>query len=228
MSSFLSQTESQFNAEIRLKQDLIDRTNASIQSLSTQQRHLSNLLASLQRRQYLRAERNQRISNLRNAIKDQRGRLARSGAVSAEQAMDASKDNIKVGDADTSSPINMQLDQLREMSPDSANNLDLSTLSPSRHSSLVSLPSPNKLRAVLSAYDSNNAELRARAAGLRERNGELEAQYRKVVCMCTGVSEDQVEMLLGSLVKAVESEVGDGVEVGRVKEFLRKVDFVEN
>lgn len=46
--------------------------------------------------------------------------------------------------------------------------------------------------------------------------------------LCTGVPEDQVELLLGSLVKAVESETGDGVEVGRVREFLRKVDFVEN
>lgn len=228
MSSFLSQTESQFNAEIRLKQDLIDRTNASIQSLSTQQRHLSNLLASLQRRQRLHAERSQRITNLKNAIKDQRSRLARSGAISVEQAMSASKDSIRVGDADSVSPVQSKLGQLRDMSPDSANSVDLNALSSSQHSSLVSLPSANTLRAALSAYDSNNAELRARAAGLRERNGELEAQYRKVVCLCTGVAEDQVEVLLGSLVKAVESEVGDGVEVGRVREFLRKVDFVEN
>ncbi|EKG14085.1 hypothetical protein MPH_08828 [Macrophomina phaseolina MS6] len=228
MSSFLSQTESQFNAEIRLKQDLIDRTNASIQSLSTQQRHLSNLLASLQRRQRFRAERSQRIANLKNAIKDQRGRLARSGSISVEQAMEASKDNIKVGDADAASPVKLQLGHLRDMSPDSANHVDLSTLSPSQNSALVALPSTSKLRATLSAYDGNNAELRARAAGLRERNGELEAQYRKVVSLCTGVPEDQVELLLGSLVKAVESETGDGVEVGRVREFLRKVDFVEN
>ncbi|GME38527.1 Apses transcription factor [Neofusicoccum parvum] len=228
MSSFLSQTESQFNAEIRLKQDLIDKTNVSIQTLSTQQRHLSNLVASLQRRQRLRVERSQRITNLKNAIKDQRGRLARSGSVSVEQAMDASKDSVKVGDADTASPLSVKLGQLRDMSPDSANNLDLSALSPSQHSSLLSLPTFSKLRVILSAYDGNNAELRARAAGLRERNGELEAQYRKVVSLCTGVAEDQVELLLGSLVKAVESEIGEGVEVGRVKEFLRKVDFVEN
>ncbi|KAK7708389.1 transcriptional regulator swi6 [Botryosphaeria dothidea] len=212
--------ESQFNAEIRLKQDLIDRTNASIQSLSTQQRHLSNLLASLQRRQHLRAERSQRITNLKNAIKDQRKKLASSGSISAE--------HIKAGDADAASPVKLHLGQLRDISPDSANHLDLSALSPSQNSSLLALPSASKLRSALSAYDGNNAELRARAASLRERNGELEGQYRKVVSLCTGVPEDQVELLLGSLVKAVESETGDGVEVGRVREFLRKVDFVEN
>jgi hypothetical protein len=50
--------------------------------------------------------------------------------------------------------------------------------------------------------------------------------YRKVVALCTGVPEDQVEASLPSLVAAVESEplsIGEQ-DVGRVRDFLRKVD----
>jgi hypothetical protein len=50
--------------------------------------------------------------------------------------------------------------------------------------------------------------------------------YRKVVALCTGVPEDKVEESLPSLVAAVESEtqnVGEQ-DVGRVRDFLRKVE----
>ncbi|KAK3062512.1 hypothetical protein LTS18_003918, partial [Coniosporium uncinatum] len=77
---------------------------------------------------------------------------------------------------------------------------------------------------------------------LRSRSGQLEGMYRKVVSLCTGVEERRVEEMLGGLVVAVESEGASGglhkiggpwivegsggMEVGRVREFLRKVDGV--
>lgn len=51
--------------------------------------------------------------------------------------------------------------------------------------------------------------------------------YRRVVSLCTGVAEDKVDEALPSLVAAIESEKGvmDGEgDVGRVREFLRRVD----
>ncbi|KAF2089401.1 start control protein cdc10 [Saccharata proteae CBS 121410] len=230
MSSFLSQVDSQFNAEIRLKQDIIDRTNATIQSLSTQQRNLTAHLTSLQHRTRLRAERHQRILNLHSAIKDQRARLTRTGTVPLQKVVNASKENVDVGDADSAAETTIQLEQLADAAlstPLDLDNLDLQRLTPLQQSIIRNLPSSGHLRASLSAYRSNNGKLQAQAAALKARNGELEQQLRKVVALCTGVEEGMVEQLLGGLLKAVESETGEGVEVGRVREFLRKVDFVE-
>ena len=51
--------------------------------------------------------------------------------------------------------------------------------------------------------------------------------YRKVVSLCTKVDEDRVDSVLEGLVQALDSDPLDGVEVGRVREFLRKVEGVE-
>lgn len=226
MSSFLSQTESQFSAEIRLKQDLIDRTNATIQSLSTQQRHLTSHLTSLQRHHRLRTERHQRIVNLRNAISEQADRISRLSSTSVEDIM-RNKSALRPGNADVPLDLVQPGHVPPDVGPEDADKIDFHAFGPAQQQAMLNLPSPQTLRAALTAYDANNAELRARSATLKARNGEIEAQYRKVVSLCTGVAEDQVEALLESLVKAVESETGEGVEVGRVREFLRKVDFVE-
>ena len=42
--------------------------------------------------------------------------------------------------------------------------------------------------------------------------------------LCTDVAEERLDGMVGSLVVAVESEEGEEVEVGRVREFLRKVE----
>lgn len=76
------------------------------------------------------------------------------------------------------------------------------------------------------AFSRQNAQLEQHAAQLKSRSTELEALYRKVVARCTGVREGDVERNLEGLVAAVESEnwVGeDGRDVGRVREFLRRV-----
>lgn len=62
---------------------------------------------------------------------------------------------------------------------------------------------------------------------LKEKDGQLEVMYRKVVSLCTKVEEERIDGVLESLVAALESDPMDGVEVGRVREFLRKVEGVE-
>jgi hypothetical protein len=83
--------------------------------------------------------------------------------------------------------------------------------------------------ARFTAYASLNSRLAGHLAGLRKRDGELEVKYRRVIALCTGVPEESVDGVLGQLVQAVESE-GDvgasGQDVGRVREFLRRVEMV--
>jgi chromosome segregation ATPase len=84
-------------------------------------------------------------------------------------------------------------------------------------------------RARYAAYASLNGRLSGHLAGLRARDGELEVKYRRVIALCTGVPEESVDGVLGQLVQAVESEgdVGSGgQDVGRVREFLRRVEMV--
>lgn len=86
--------------------------------------------------------------------------------------------------------------------------------------------SPGLISARVRAFSRHNAQLEQHAAQLRSRSTELEALYRKVVARCTGVREGDVERNLEGLVAAVESEnwVGeDGRDVGRVRDFLRRV-----
>jgi len=55
-------------------------------------------------------------------------------------------------------------------------------------------------------------------------DSELAAKYRKIISMCTGVEEDNVDGVLHNLLRAVESE--SDVELGRVRDFLQRVDGV--
>jgi ankyrin repeat protein len=89
--------------------------------------------------------------------------------------------------------------------------------------------SPQDIQAKITAYGSLNTRLSEYLGSLRRRDGELEAKYRRVIALCTGVPEESVDAVLVQLVQAVESEgeVGSGgQDVGRVREFLRRVEMV--
>ena len=76
----------------------------------------------------------------------------------------------------------------------------------------------------MAAYERNNAQLQTRAKGLQSRSSELEAQLRQVLALCTSAPEENVDKMIEGLQMAVESELGQEVEVGRVREFLRRVE----
>jgi len=188
----------------------IDALNAQIRELSAQQKQETDLYLNLQRKVKARTERRQKIANLRHVLEEKKGSAAYSGAVKR-----------KIGDADTAvDPTAGALDQLDQ------ENLEHALQS----GMLSSLPSMSQLRALLAAYERNNAHLSSASAALKSRSVELEQQYRKVIALCTGTEEERVDECLGSLIAAVESEreaLGAG-EVGRIREFLMKVEGVAN
>jgi regulatory protein SWI6 len=53
----------------------------------------------------------------------------------------------------------------------------------------------------------------------------VEIKYRRVVALCTGVPETEVDAVVDGLLKAVESEK-DELEIGRVRRFLGGVEGV--
>lgn len=190
ITSALSETARQFDAEIRILQDKIDTHTSSIRDISTQQQALSAQVEGIQARKRARDERRQKIENLRRAVAEMR-------ASRSHHKSNGSRSNInaRLGDADAE---------------------------------FGATGTMSELQARVTAYASLNGRLSEYLTGLRRRDGELEAKYRRVIALCTGAEEEKVDAVLGQLVLAVESE-GEGAggqDVGRVREFLRRVEMV--
>lgn len=212
MTSMLTQNMTQHRDLLKLRTEQIDLLNQQIRDFSAMQKQDHEELQLLQRRANTRMERQQKIANLRRAVNERRTTPNATGRTRP------------VGHADDTVLVNY--DQWQTSLPDPS--ADDFQPDEQQKQFIASLPSRHDLRNRLNAYITNNQQLGSQAAELKDRSGELEALYRKVVSLCTGVPEDKVEENLASLVAAVESERGGlgREEVGRVREFLMKVDGV--
>lgn len=88
-----------------------------------------------------------------------------------------------------------------------------------------SLPSAALLRARTQALRLRADMTRKSVGALKGRSKDVEIKYRRVVSLCSGVPEQQVDEVIDGLLRAVESEK-DGLEIGRVRRFLGGVDGV--
>lgn len=154
----------------------------------------------------------QQLANLRRANATER-------RVLVEKTGNAThvRDDVSIGEADTAFEINGAR----------LSNVDLSSPSLRAQAYAASLPEPSLLRARVRAYRGHNERLAARTRGLLGRSAEAEGNLRRLVALCTEEAEAGVDALVGRLVVAVESEVEAEVEVGRVREFLRRVKEAE-
>ena len=212
MTEMLNQSLSEHKNVLRQKSEEIDLLNARLLEFSNlQQAELERLNADKERAR-LRAERRAKISNLRQ-------HLAEKQSTSRPSAL---------ADKHTSIPT-------WPHDPQAAPALDLSSQDPTPNTAqraflATHIPSAPQLRAHIAAYAHQNSNLQQTADDLKARSSELQTMYRRVVALCTGVEESRVEEALPSLVAAVESERGVGhggeMEVGRVRDFLRKVEPV--
>jgi regulatory protein SWI6 len=236
MSGILHAASLQFTQEARLKQDSIDRTNDLITQLSAQQSLEQQKLEHLRNRLRLRQDRAKRIANLKRWLEPQRHMLAvNAGATDLHEKRrigyaDAEGAGVILNDEDLPYELRQSGDRIMRNASDGPSYLstplplliDSSTLQ--SQSPLLQQISPTFLRHRIDTYIQSNAALLNRSRKLKEKDGQLEQMYRKVVSLCTKVEEARIEDCLESLVAALDSEEGEGVEVGRVREFLRKVE----
>lgn len=211
MTTMLTQNLASHKELFRTRTEKIDQLNEQIRELSALQKADLERLQEMKDRVKLRNERQAKVANLKRAIQERR---------EAKQRSQQSK----------SSPIPILPEWLSESGQEV---LEFETDSPNavqREFLRSNVPAPHTIRAHLRAYAANNASMRQRAEELKARSSELEGMYRKVVSLCTGVAEEKVEESLPALMAAVESERGGlgEQEVGRVREFLRRVDGVEH
>ena len=218
LSSLLSDTESSLRSELQTKQSLIDQTHAKLRettALLTKEKHS---LADLQRKAEERKALRQRIANHRRANNQQRAQLSQLLVAYTKPGdqPEPIRPNIKVGEADAG----LEVDTTTLI----VDYEGIGPPAPNQREYLAALPPTPVLRARATAYMKNNARLEMQAKNLQSQSSELESQLRKVVSLCTGIEEGMVDEMVDSLNAAVQSEGGEDVEVGRVREFLRKVE----
>lgn len=212
MTSMLTQNLASHKELLRSKTDAIDKLNEEIRDLSAMQKTDGEQLREMKERIKLRIERRAQVANLKREIEKKKASLKKA----------ATRKNSRSPKIDIE-PQWLQDDSLQLSQPDS---VDGSPTEQQRHFIANSVPSAQVLQARLNAYTTSNNRLQQQADQLRAKSTQLEEMYRKVVALCTGVDEDKVEESLPALVAAVESERG-GIgeqEVGRVRDFLRRVD----
>lgn len=220
LSTLIADTESSFRSELQTKQSLIDQTHTKLRETTSLLTEEKRRLAELQRKSEERKALRQRIANHRRANDQQRTQLSQLLMQNAKPGdpPEPIRPAIKVGEADAGLEIDTTTLIFAQ---------DGSRPSPSHQREyLATLPPTPVLRARATAYRRNNARLEAQAKNLQSQSSELEAQLRKVVSLCTGIEEATVDEMVDSLNAAVQSEGGEDVEVGRVRDFLRRVEGV--
>lgn len=209
MQNLLTETSTSFKSELQQKQSLIDQTHLALREATSLLADERRRLASLEQKATTRNHLRQQCANLRRANALHRAEFARSGAPGVL------KEDVKIGEADAG----LQIDaSLFNSSKDPVN------LTPQQIAALAAMPSTAVLQARKEAYQVTNMRLEQQKTQLKSQSFELEAQMRRIVSLCTGVEEGKVDEMLEGLQAAVESERGGEVDVGRVREFLRRVE----
>lgn len=209
MTTMLTQNLASHKELLKVRTEQIDRLNDQIREFSALQKADLAKLQELKERVKMRAERQAKIANLKRAIIEQKAAKQQNDQQTPPKVdlepswLDESSEEILKFETADGAPNGLQKQFLESK-----------------------VPSTKALRARLNAYLTNNSQLQNQADELRSRSIALEGMYRKVVSLCTGVAEEKVEENLPALVAAVESERGGlgEQEVGRVREFLRRVD----
>lgn len=208
-NSILAQTQQQYQSELAKKQELINQQNTELRNIAAEYEQERGRLEEVQRKAKERTEHRQKIQN------HQRHNSSRRARIEAKKR--------ELGALEPLEPLNLaalgflietdeEIERIKSMDEEEA------------EAKLKLLPSKVELEARVMAHQTINNKMEEELGLLRERSSELEGKYRKVVSMCTGVPEVDVDGMLGALLGAVANEDGD---MGRVREFLRRIEVTE-
>jgi regulatory protein SWI6 len=216
----VSQSNADFQAELKEKNEILDKTNAALKesgsSLAEERKRLEELRARTREKEELQ----QKINNLRRGADALRGELAQSQSQSP-----VLQGQVAVGEADKGLDFNGRLGYVEQLFPGGMTDPSMS-LAQDQANLLAILERAEVLAGRTRAYQQHNAMLDGQAKELKVRSIELEERYKKIVSLCTGAEVEKVDELLDGLVQAViseQKEMADSSELGRVREFLRMV-----
>ena len=204
ITHLLNETGTTFQQEIKSKQTSLDTLHATLRTTSTQlgeaRRNLEHLTTTLKKQQLAR----QKVSNLAHAREDEQIRLMNEQSRSSQP--------------NPSSSWETELSAMLEAAEESS-------AAGGGFGSEGMLPSAAVLRARIRAIEGRREVTRKMVQALKGRSRDVEIKYRRVVALCTGVQEGDVDAVVDGLLKAVESE-RDELDIGRVRRFLGGVEGV--
>lgn len=221
ITTLLAESQAEFAREMNKKQGAVDELHAALRDTSRELGEKRQVLEILQKEANEREARKLKTANLRRAYEEERGRLQQ---MQAQFGQNVQTGDLQLGEADQG--LNVSDEATKVLS-----NLDFRPNQPlvidrgQRQILANALPPVHILRARLAAYTSNNQAMEDSVRDLQSKSSELAGKYRKVIGLCTGVEEEDVDRHLENLLRAVESEHTD-VELHRVRDFLTRVEAV--
>ncbi|KAF8634582.1 hypothetical protein AX17_004171 [Amanita inopinata Kibby_2008] len=214
MTTMIQGLSTEFQTEIKSKQDALDVTQAHLRAatreLAEQRKQIQTWQAKCGELDQLK----QRIKNVEHALAEEdqfdwtgrtnlNGEDARETAGPAFQRRGTNSTLVGMG-----GPVDISF------------NLEPEPPVPTRDS----VASLIRLRRLRVWHVRTEELVKVRLQSLQGASAEKEYQCKKIVSLCTGIPVDKVEELLENLVIAVESDA-QVVDIGRVSGFMQKVLF---
>lgn len=220
MKDLLGETATIAQEELKKKQDVLNELHTELRGSSTKlgetRRNIESVREKLKQQQLYR----QKVSNLSRELENIQYRMGQveqqhaqqqsSSAAAWEDELSAAIENA------ASSPSSPKESSQQSRSKTTTNNKTTTT---------PELPDISILRARLKATGDVLAGMTNKYDGLKGTSRDIEYKYRRLVALAASCPENEVDKLLESLVRAVQSEKGE-LEIGRVRKFLGGVDGV--
>ena len=230
LKTLIADTESSFRSESQAKQSLIDQEQARLRTLTANLADDRSKLLALEAKANLRSTLKHQIATLRRLNAEKRQYLSTTG--------NPPLSDISIGDADNGLAITNSLLRPQQQTitttpttitppttstPSSTPQTQIPPRTPSQESYISSLPASYLLQARARAYAQHNAILESRKQDLINQSSVLERKLRRVVVLSTGIEEAKVVEKVDRLAAAIQSEEGEEMDMGRVREFLRRL-----
>jgi len=220
ITHLITESSSLFQNELKKKQESIDTLHSSLRTTSAQVGEARRTSESLQEKLKAQQLARQKVFNLKRACQEEEYQLLqleqRHGRLDVDAANAWEMD------------LEMILDNLaavRTQQPQHQQPGENGFYQGSAEEQVARLPNAVVLRARLSALRDRSAQTRRAVEALRARSNDRELKYRRLVALCTRRPESEVDTLLDTLTRAVESEKGE-LEIARVRRFLGGVEGV--
>ncbi|KAF3942247.1 Ankycorbin [Dactylella cylindrospora] len=208
MTAMISGLDGDFQAEIKEKQTEIDATHTQLREVTLRLSEDRRKLESLRQRINEKAELAQKCLNLNRAALEEKKKFADL--------------HNKTANGQTAvSEIASDPNEPYKLNPEMVNG-DFKNLTGTQSAYLKTLPPAAILKARAAGYENNEKMLDDLAATLRGRSLEDEANIKKVVALCAGVEENEIDNVLEGLLQSVESDPMD-VDTVRLSSLLKKV-----
>ncbi|KAI9669281.1 MAG: transcriptional regulator swi6 [Alyxoria varia] len=214
--SILTQTTSNYQTELTKKQSHLDAQHTELRTIAQQHSDERARFEGLQHRARDRQERGKRVENLKRAIEEMKARRRHrrnAHGASEEEGEEEEKENeTSKGQQQQQHLLKIDPTLLEEKPYDAAPSSPSNNNSPESPTTrttnyLSTLPPPSTLSSLITATSTQNTHLTDLLDVLRARSTTLEAQYRRVVALCTGVTEEEIDdQTVQGLLNAVESE----------------------